>query len=477
MALLTGGAFAQATVSPTADASVSSVITFEGLPEGAIIDQLSYGNGISGDSVPGHVSVFGLNPAFGRGTNAAMIFDSTCQPGGTPADCSGGDDDLFKPRLGKILIVSEDLDSTDPDDAAGPREDLEFDFSSFGLGNVTIESLDVIDNEENQQPGRARVDVYSGGATGTLLGSVLIGDTGNNGVRTVNIGISGVDFMRVKLNGSGGVNRIRFRPQIEVLYLSDSAGRKDGKSNLYRVELDVANGRANLVPLPNGVVDMNYADSIAVTPGGERLYFADDTPVGPGIQRNTLWYYEFATQSTTEVGVLTWPGNTRLLIIDQAAFSPGGQLYITSSTFDKLFTVNLQTAVLTEVGTVINQATGISPDIWGADIAFTSDGTLYLWTNLERPGGPRGLYRLALPAVNGVVNATFIGGGTDPHSHRGMAVRFNGTGDLVGSTDEDEIHVMNPANSQDVVPPLHLYLNGVIFDAGPGDMATGPFVP
>ena len=68
----------------------NSVIDLEGLPEGSIVNSLSYGSGISGDPVSGEVAVFGFNPAFGLDTNAAMIFDSACLPPGTPAGCTGG---------------------------------------------------------------------------------------------------------------------------------------------------------------------------------------------------------------------------------------------------------------------------------------------------------------------------------------------------------------------------------------------------
>ena len=47
----------------------------------------------------------------GEASNQAMVFDSTCTPGGTPAACTGGDFDLFQPALGNVLIVSEDGDS------------------------------------------------------------------------------------------------------------------------------------------------------------------------------------------------------------------------------------------------------------------------------------------------------------------------------------------------------------------------------
>ena len=92
----------------------NTVIDFEGLAEGDIPDILRNGAGISGDVIDGDVSVFGSNPDF-PDTNTAMIFDATCVEG-----CSGGDDDLHFPELGNGLIISEDLDSSDPDDADGP---------------------------------------------------------------------------------------------------------------------------------------------------------------------------------------------------------------------------------------------------------------------------------------------------------------------------------------------------------------------
>ncbi|HJW90903.1 MAG TPA: hypothetical protein VJ436_09730 [Anaerolineales bacterium] len=476
LTLLAGVAFAQSGYTSDGGPHVNSVIDFEGLAEGAIVSSLSSGNGISGESVTGQVAVFGLNPVFGSGTNAAMIFDSTCPTGNTPADCSGRDADLFKPELGKILIVSEDLDSSDPDDSDAAKQFFELDFSGFGLGKVTVDSLDVIDIEEAQNPGTAKVDLYSGGPGGTLLGSVKIGDTGNNGVKTVQIGVSGVDFMRVRLNGSGGIDNLRLRPEIEVLYLSNTDQVRDGISHLYRVEIDDASGVANLIPLPNGKLNYDTVDVIAVTPKGDRLYFVDDGFQPVPSYKSTLGYYDFASSTVVEVGVIKW-GNVTYLVVDQAAFSPSGELYITGSVKEKLFTVNTNTSVATEVGTIVNQATGVKVNLVGADIAFTSDNTLYVWVNREKPGAPFGLYSLALPAVNGKVLATHIGPSPDAHIYRGMAVRFNGTGDLVGSTGEDELHVLSRVDSHDVIPPLKLFINGQPFDHTAGDMAIGPFAP
>ena len=119
-----------------ASANPGSVIDFEGLAEGSIVNSVSVGNGISGDDPGGSVAVDGFNPVFGVVPNAAMIFDATCAGG-----CSGGDDDLFQNVQGNVLIISEDLDGSDPDDADVPGARFDLDFSGFGPGTVTIVSL------------------------------------------------------------------------------------------------------------------------------------------------------------------------------------------------------------------------------------------------------------------------------------------------------------------------------------------------
>jgi hypothetical protein len=186
------------TPSPTPVNLLNSVIDFEGMTVGAIVSSLSTSSGMSGDTVSGSISVFGSEPTF-PGTNAAMIFDATC-----PGYCSGGDTDLDKPELGKIIIVSEDMDSGDPDDTARYDAHLDFDFSTFGPGTVTVDSVDVLDIEQTI----AKIDLYEGGEGGTLLQSITIPQTGDNGLATVPVGVSDVDFMRVTLHGSGAIDNI-----------------------------------------------------------------------------------------------------------------------------------------------------------------------------------------------------------------------------------------------------------------------------
>ena len=188
------------------DASGAANIDFEGLSSGDIVSSVSADSGISGLPVPGTVTVTGINPLFPN-QNAAMIFDATCSgPGG----CTGEDPDLFAPQLGNVLIISEDLDPTDPDDADVFGAMFEFDFSSWGSGLVTVESIDVLDVEGEEDGGL--VSLYRGGAGGDLIASFPIPTLGDNTVATITIETSDVDYMEVLLNGSGAIDNISISP-------------------------------------------------------------------------------------------------------------------------------------------------------------------------------------------------------------------------------------------------------------------------
>ncbi len=179
-------------------AASTATIDFEGLSEGAFVSNVSSGNGISGDPFAGSIGVFGFNPAF-PGLNSAMVFDATCTGG-----CTGGDFDLFAPALGNILIVSEDRDSTDPDDSDLPGQYITFDYSTFGPGMVTVESLVVGDVEPEESGGFVRL--FNGS---TVLATIAIPVTGNGTFTTLNIGVSGVTFMKVLFKGSAAIDNIR----------------------------------------------------------------------------------------------------------------------------------------------------------------------------------------------------------------------------------------------------------------------------
>ncbi len=173
-----------------------AVIGFEGLAPGTVVNSVSSGAGISGDPFTGSVSVFGDSANSTLTTNAAIIFDAAC--GGAAATCSGADADLFKPALGKTLIMAEKLVDANadgiidnPDDADLRNAPFALDFSSFGSGSVTVESIDVMDIEASvEEP--AFIQLYNGAL---LLDTVQIPPTGNNGVATIPIGVFDVTRM------------------------------------------------------------------------------------------------------------------------------------------------------------------------------------------------------------------------------------------------------------------------------------------
>ena len=157
---------------------MTTTIDFEDLSSGTpVLNQYSsHGVTISGITAGG---------AAGR----AMIFDSA-QP-------TGGDADLATESNGKVLIISEDGDSADPDDN-GRGGILRFDFDR----DVHVDSLTFIDAEEG-----AVVDFYS--RDGLLLDSFGV-ETIDNGIHIAEFLVDGVARMEVTLAGSGAVDALVF---------------------------------------------------------------------------------------------------------------------------------------------------------------------------------------------------------------------------------------------------------------------------
>jgi len=185
------------------------------------------GYGISGDDVTGTVDI-DSNTAFGP-----MVFDATCG-GGPASNCSGGDSDLYLPGQGGVLIISEDGDSSDPDDfgccppcptgaAANDaptfaadasdittRCTLVLDFENFGEGLVTITDVTLVDVEED-----AYVWLYR---DGNLVGEVRLEEAGDGMVaqRFLPFPVE-ADLMVVKLNGSGAVDDIGYSETVQLV--------------------------------------------------------------------------------------------------------------------------------------------------------------------------------------------------------------------------------------------------------------------
>ena len=128
------------------------------------------------------------------GSGQAMIFDS--------ANPTGGDSDLASDTLGGVLIISEDGDSSDPDDYACGGT-LAFDFDA----PVRIKQLTFKDIEESNGPGTF---VRFLDDEGNVIEEQFIDPTGDGGERTVQFDVPGVSRFEVVLAGSGAIDNLVF---------------------------------------------------------------------------------------------------------------------------------------------------------------------------------------------------------------------------------------------------------------------------
>ncbi|OKH17512.1 SdrD B-like domain-containing protein [[Limnothrix rosea] IAM M-220] len=164
-------------------ATVNNVIDFDN--DGA-------GNALSaGTVIDTEYTDLGVTISATSGSGQAMIFDS--------ANPTGGDGDLATATEGNILIISEDGDSSDPDDEAHGGE-LIFEFASA----VDINSISFVDIEE------AGGQVFAYDSNGNLIDTTSIPAPGDGSLQTVTIDNSGVSKIVIDLVGSGAVSGLDF---------------------------------------------------------------------------------------------------------------------------------------------------------------------------------------------------------------------------------------------------------------------------
>ncbi|HMC00387.1 MAG TPA: hypothetical protein VKN14_05030 [Flavobacteriaceae bacterium] len=193
--------------------SDATVIDFEGFIAGDIVSV------VNPEGCEGSITVMGVNPDF-PGENAAMIFDSSNPTGddfdlGTPNEAFAGpgiSEEGPQPSndtaLGNVLIVSEDLDSSDPDDSAANGTSLEFDFSGYGTGAVTLHSLDLLDLEDPGDTNLPTVVTLYDGMDNVLLQKVLP-YSHDNAKQLIDFeGTEGVVRLLLELNNSGAIDNL-----------------------------------------------------------------------------------------------------------------------------------------------------------------------------------------------------------------------------------------------------------------------------
>ncbi len=170
---------------PIPDVEGSTEVAFQDLSAGTIVNAQFEGVTISAYR----------NQDGPDGPNAAMIFD-----GASP---TGGDTDLTSVEQGNMLIITEDFDSSDPDDnAGGGTFTFEFDVPS------RVNGVTIIDIEE-----RGEVSFFD--ADGVLIDTLFMPSTQDGEVTTVPFDMPGVSVMTISINGSGAIDDISFTPETD----------------------------------------------------------------------------------------------------------------------------------------------------------------------------------------------------------------------------------------------------------------------
>ncbi|MEP1943413.1 MAG: Ig-like domain-containing protein, partial [Sulfitobacter sp.] len=171
-----------------------------------MIRTIDFNNLTSGENVTDQYEDIGVQiSAVSTGTdvNQAMIFDTN--------NPTGGDTDLATDNLDNVLIISEDGDSSDPDDnASGGSVTFQFD------DPVSIKSLTFLDLEEN-----ATLLFY--GEDGSLLSEQTVLPNGDNGQSVIELFVPGTVRFEIELQGSGAIDNLVFEDNSTVDAVDDTA--------------------------------------------------------------------------------------------------------------------------------------------------------------------------------------------------------------------------------------------------------------
>ena len=278
---------------------------------------------------------------------------------------------------------------------------------------------------------------------------------------------------------------------------------EDGKTKLWRVTLDSGTGHANLQELASfpGATGKkgNKVAALATTLDGAYLYAWDTS--------GETFKYDVSTDSITYMGTMKTPSGANNYGSPTSAFSSDGDLYSVNTSEDALYFIDLNALKASKIGPI--ETPGGNPvDAYGADIVFTPDGTLYLWTNRASTGAPAGLYRLTIPEIitwlgTDIVLAEFVGPSDPsglPGKELGLPHAFT-RGLAVSIDDSDVIYLsVGPNDNQwnktapELLPPTSNIYSVSILDGsisviypmyvgsnrywtyGRGDATAGPLV-
>lgn len=173
------------------------------LPRGTIVEEQWASQGIhvtTGDPVNHPAMIFDSASPTGGDWDLGSP-NNQCHPAGPGSGNGGnpGDPGENCSPQGKVLIITEDRDQSDPDDnAAGGTLIFTFDHP------VRVDAVQLLDIEETG----GTVKAYNAG--GGLIVSVGIPALGNNSFQELTVGAAGVSRLEVRLKGSGAVPAIVF---------------------------------------------------------------------------------------------------------------------------------------------------------------------------------------------------------------------------------------------------------------------------
>jgi hypothetical protein len=233
-----------------------------------------------------------------------------------------------------------------------------------------------------------------------------------------------------------------------ALYLIDNA--EQHKAKIYHIDLDAAHHTANLKLVAQIPYDRAH---IAISPDGRRIYAVKNGNV-------RLGYYDLVAGTFTDLGPLA------VSSVTQAAFSPNGTLYIGNDQDNRIYTVNVTTRAVTEVGRVY-KPNEKKVNINGADLVFTPDSILYDMTCKD---GNK-IYEIPAGATELVAARILDGPGVQA---TGLAFDPINPNLLLFSEQRlDKIIVINRISGA-VVDQLKMRCNGLPFNHNTGDMTVWP---
>jgi predicted ribosomally synthesized peptide with SipW-like signal peptide len=244
---------------------------------------------------------------------------------------------------------------------------------------------------------------------------------------------------------------------------------QDDSTVLY--EVDISGGNGNLTEVfdftgmdldDDGVGDYNHVVSMAGSTDGDEIYVIDKFTKRLGV-------YDVAADSFSDVGEISGAPSGSL----QAAVSPDGTMYFTVWGETNLWALDTSTANVTDTISLTDES-GDSIEVGGSDIAFTSEGTLYLIdANTPSGTGPI-LYELEDPSTGNAEQVTEFS--TDL-GMPGLAVRAAGDENLIASDSKSDQFVEIDPSDGSVVDTYPMKLGGDDFDHVFGDMTVGPLCP